>query len=90
MIPPTDDNFKLYEEWILSGKQGDVFFGDSVQKCGKIILDAGNTLFIPRLADVSHACMMIIIIIFPVVGSTLSTHRRTASCLVETSCTVSP
>ena len=48
LIPPTDDNFKLYEEWTLSGKQGDVFFGDSVQKCGKIILDAGNTLFIPR------------------------------------------
>ena len=47
MIPPTDDNFKLYEEWTLSGKQGDVFFGDTVQKCGKIILDAGNTLFIP-------------------------------------------
>ena len=48
LIPPTDDNFKLYEEWTLSGKQGDVFFGDSVPKCGKIILDAGNTLLIPR------------------------------------------
>ena len=48
MIPPTDENFKLYEEWTLSGKQGDVFFGYSVQKCGKIILDAGNTLLIPR------------------------------------------
>ena len=47
LIPPTDENFKLYEEWTLSGKQGDVFFGDSVEKCGKIILDAGNTLLIP-------------------------------------------
>ena len=47
LIPPTDDNLKLYEEWTLSGKQGDVFFGDTVAKCGKIILDPGNTLLIP-------------------------------------------
>ena len=47
LIPPTDDNLKLYEEWTLSGKQGDVFFGDTVAKCGKIILDPGATLLIP-------------------------------------------
>ena len=47
LIPPSDDNLKLYEEWTLSGKQGDVFFGDTVAKCGKIILDPGNTLLIP-------------------------------------------
>ena len=47
LIPPTDDNLKLYEDWTLSGKQGDVFFGDTVAKCGKIVLKAGNTLLIP-------------------------------------------
>ena len=30
LIPPTDDNLKQYEEWVLSGKQSDVFFGDKV------------------------------------------------------------
>ena len=47
LIPPTDDNLKLYEEWTLSGRQGDVFFGDSVEKCGRVEVLAGNTLFIP-------------------------------------------
>jgi len=47
LIPPTDANLKLYEEWTLSGKQGDVFFGDTVEKCGRITVEAGNTLFIP-------------------------------------------
>ena len=47
LIPPTDDNLKLYEEWTLSGRQGDVFFGDSVDKCGRVEVRAGNTLLIP-------------------------------------------
>jgi len=47
LIPPTDENLKLYEEWTMSGKQGDVFFGDTVAKCGKIALKPGNTLLIP-------------------------------------------
>jgi len=47
LIPPTDANLKLYEEWTLSGKQGDVFFGDTVEKCGRIMVKAGSTLFIP-------------------------------------------
>jgi len=38
---------KTYENWTLSGKQGDVFFGDIVDKCGMITLEAGNTFFIP-------------------------------------------
>ena len=47
LIPPTDENLKLYEEWTLSGKQGDVFFGDTVARCGKVVLRTGNTLLIP-------------------------------------------
>ena len=38
---------QTYENWTLSGKQGDVFFGDIVDKCGMITLEAGNTFFIP-------------------------------------------
>ena len=47
LIPPTEANLKAYEQWTLSGKQGDVFFGDVVEKCGMITLEAGNTFFIP-------------------------------------------
>lgn len=38
---------KLYERWILSGKQGDIFFGDNVEQCGRVELVAGTTFFIP-------------------------------------------
>ncbi len=47
LIPPTETNLKTYENWTLSGRQGDVFFGDIVEKCGMITLEAGNTFFIP-------------------------------------------
>ena len=47
LIPPTEANLKAYEQWTLSGRQGDVFFGDVVEKCGMITLEAGNTFFIP-------------------------------------------
>lgn len=47
LIAPTDSNLKKYEEWTLSGKQSDTFFGDLVEKCGRIVLDAGNTFMIP-------------------------------------------
>lgn len=47
LIPPTEKNLQLYETWVLSGKQGDVFFGDTVEKCGRITLEEGWTFFIP-------------------------------------------
>ena len=47
LIPPTDKNLKEYEEWQLSGKQADVFFGDKVEHCERFELAAGNTFFIP-------------------------------------------
>ncbi|KAM0725100.1 JmjC domain-containing histone demethylation protein 1 [Formica fusca] len=47
LIPPTEKNLALYQEWVLSGKQSDVFFGDMVDRCGRISLTAGMTLFIP-------------------------------------------
>lgn len=47
LIPPTDENLKKYEEWILSGRQSEVFFGDLVENCGRFELCEGSTLFIP-------------------------------------------
>jgi F-box/leucine-rich repeat protein 10/11 len=37
----------LYEQWTLSGKQSDIFFGDLVEKCGRVHLVAGYTFLIP-------------------------------------------
>lgn len=47
LIPPTERNLQLYEQWVLSGKQSDIFFGDTVEKCCRIQLQEGNTFFIP-------------------------------------------
>jgi len=47
LIPPTPVNLKAFEAWTLSGKQQDTFFGDIVEKCGKVVLEAGNTFMIP-------------------------------------------
>lgn len=47
LIPPTETNLKIYEQWTLSGKQSNIFFGDLVDKCGKVTLETGNTFMIP-------------------------------------------
>ncbi|XP_048370703.1 lysine-specific demethylase 2B isoform X2 [Sphaerodactylus townsendi] len=47
LIPPTSQNLELYEEWVLSGKQSDVFLGDRVERCQRIELKQGHTFFIP-------------------------------------------
>lgn len=47
LIPPTPQNLELYENWVLSGKQGDVFLGDRVTDCQRIELKQGYTLIIP-------------------------------------------
>ncbi|XP_052738822.1 jmjC domain-containing histone demethylation protein 1 isoform X2 [Bicyclus anynana] len=47
LIPPTEKNLMLYEKWVLSGKQSDVFFGDTVETCIRVHLQAGHTFFIP-------------------------------------------
>ena len=47
LIPPEDANLKHYEKWVLSGKQSHTFFGDKVENCERIELEAGNTFFIP-------------------------------------------
>ena len=47
LIPPTEKNLSSYQAWVLSGKQADVFFGDTVEKCSRVNIAAGQTLFIP-------------------------------------------
>ncbi|KAM9315211.1 lysine (K)-specific demethylase 2Aa isoform 2-T2 [Pholidichthys leucotaenia] len=47
LIPPTPQNLELYENWVLSGKQGDVFLGDRACDCQRIELKQRCTLIIP-------------------------------------------
>nr|XP_057947286.1 lysine (K)-specific demethylase 2Aa [Doryrhamphus excisus] len=47
LIPPTTQNLELYENWVLSGKQGDIFLGDRASECQRIELRQGCTFIIP-------------------------------------------
>uniref|UniRef100_A0AAY5EDR7 [histone H3]-dimethyl-L-lysine(36) demethylase n=1 Tax=Electrophorus electricus TaxID=8005 RepID=A0AAY5EDR7_ELEEL len=47
LIPPTPQNLELYENWVLSGKQGDIFLGDKANSCQRIELKQGYTFLIP-------------------------------------------
>lgn len=47
LIPPTPQNLELYENWVLSGKQGDIFLGDRASDCQRIELRQGCTFIIP-------------------------------------------
>lgn len=47
LIPPTPHNLELYENWVLSGKQGDIFLGDKATACQRIELKQGYTFMIP-------------------------------------------
>ncbi len=47
LIPPTPQNLELYENWVLSGKQGDIFLGDKASMCQRIELEQGYTFMIP-------------------------------------------
>ncbi|XP_069543614.1 lysine (K)-specific demethylase 2Aa isoform X2 [Brachyistius frenatus] len=47
LIPPTPQNLEMYENWVLSGKQGDVFLGDRASECQRIELKQGCTFIIP-------------------------------------------
>ncbi|KAJ0013148.1 hypothetical protein NQD34_017482 [Periophthalmus magnuspinnatus] len=47
LVPPTSYNLALYEDWVLSGKQSDIFLGDRADGCQRVELKQGNTFFIP-------------------------------------------
>lgn len=47
LIPPSPQNLEMYENWVLSGKQGDIFLGDKCHDCQRIELQQGYTFMIP-------------------------------------------
>ncbi|XP_061118604.1 lysine (K)-specific demethylase 2Bb isoform X2 [Conger conger] len=47
LIPPFPHNLVLYQDWVLSGKQSDVFLGDRADSCQRVELKPGYTFFIP-------------------------------------------
>ncbi|XP_028273488.1 lysine (K)-specific demethylase 2Bb isoform X1 [Parambassis ranga] len=47
LVPPTPHNLALYEDWVLSGKQSDIFLGDRADGCQRVELEQGYTFFIP-------------------------------------------
>ncbi len=47
LIRPTPANLVLYERWVSSSNQGEMFFGDQVDVCYKAVIKQGQTLFIP-------------------------------------------
>ena len=47
LIKPTPGNLSLYERWMRLSSQSETFLGDMVDKCYKLELKQGQTLFIP-------------------------------------------
>ena len=47
LIKPTPGNLSLYERWMRLSTQSETFLGDMVDKCYKLELKQGQTLFIP-------------------------------------------
>lgn len=47
LIRPTPGNLSLYERWMRLSTQSETFLGDMVDKCYKLVLKQGQTLFIP-------------------------------------------
>ncbi len=47
MIRPTNTNLTLYERWVSSASQSEMFFGDQADACYKIVVKQGQTIFIP-------------------------------------------
>lgn len=46
-IPPSKKNQELFEKWTMSGAQDQIFFGEKVDECQRIRVQAGETLLIP-------------------------------------------
>ena len=54
-----ESNLKIYEEWILSGGQSDVFFGDLVDECYRIHLVSGDTFYLSIMLVMTATCSVI-------------------------------
>ena len=46
-IQPTSTNLSLYERWQRLSTQNETFLGDMVDKCYKLVIREGETVFIP-------------------------------------------
>ncbi|XP_076469256.1 lysine-specific demethylase phf2-like isoform X2 [Babylonia areolata] len=46
-VEPTETNLQLFESWESSAKQNQVFFGDMVDRCWRLVVKQGQTVFIP-------------------------------------------
>ncbi|GMR42055.1 hypothetical protein PMAYCL1PPCAC_12250, partial [Pristionchus mayeri] len=46
IVEPTEQNLKMYEEYLRS-PENNAFFGDIVEKCARVEVHPGNTLIIP-------------------------------------------
>ncbi|XP_012941200.1 lysine-specific demethylase 7A [Aplysia californica] len=47
LVQPTQTNLMLYERWLSSSNQSEMFFGDQVDDCYRMVVKQGHTLFIP-------------------------------------------
>lgn len=47
LIKPTFENLKKYENWMSRSDSSEMFLGDYVDACYKLVICAGQTLFIP-------------------------------------------
>ncbi|XP_026274474.1 histone lysine demethylase PHF8-like isoform X2 [Frankliniella occidentalis] len=47
LIKPTQANLSLYQRWMTSSTQQDMFFGDQVDACYRLVVRRGSTLLIP-------------------------------------------
>ena len=59
LIPPTEMNMLLYEQWVSSANQSEIFFGSKVEKCYMCRVLPGNTLFIPTGAARLGPCAFV-------------------------------
>ncbi|EFX82823.1 hypothetical protein DAPPUDRAFT_302352 [Daphnia pulex] len=47
LVAPTPENLDLYLQWMLKPNHHEVFFGDMVDACYRLVVQQGHTLFIP-------------------------------------------
>ena len=47
LIPPTDENHRLYEAWVTSGQHNEIFFADMVPDCQRATIEQGTTIIVP-------------------------------------------
>ncbi|CDW53554.1 PHD and Cupin 8 domain containing protein [Trichuris trichiura] len=47
LIKPTEENLRLFEEWMSNSDHSEQFFGDMVSHCSSVTVSAGNVVLIP-------------------------------------------